>query len=224
MSCATLPTFVPGRELELVAGDARARDLADDRRLDAEVREALQQRLGDARGSPRRSGRCRASSGCRSAAVRQPVLGRGACVGLEERCLRVVGRVVVGRLNEQRTSERAAWRRGRGSRGRRRRAARAGQRLERRRIVGSCSGTGSAAAGARSRRTRRRRAAHGVPGAADDRAERGAGEEEHADERQQDAEDRRAGRADPERDETSRAARRPSRRARRRARASARRR
>ena len=37
----------PGRELELVAGHARAADLADDRRVDAEVRERLDERLGD---------------------------------------------------------------------------------------------------------------------------------------------------------------------------------
>ena len=38
----------PGRELELVARDARARDLADERRLDPEAREAREERLGDA--------------------------------------------------------------------------------------------------------------------------------------------------------------------------------
>ena len=48
-SCATLATLVPGRELELVARDARPRDLADHGRLDAEVREALHEHLGDAR-------------------------------------------------------------------------------------------------------------------------------------------------------------------------------
>jgi hypothetical protein len=44
-----------GRELQLVAGDARAGDLADDVRVDAEVRERLDEQLGDARrGLPRR--------------------------------------------------------------------------------------------------------------------------------------------------------------------------
>ena len=47
MSAATFDIFVPGRELELVAGDARADDLADDRRLDAEVGERLDERVGD---------------------------------------------------------------------------------------------------------------------------------------------------------------------------------
>ena len=37
------------RELQLVACDARAGDLADDGRLDAEVRECLDEKLGDAR-------------------------------------------------------------------------------------------------------------------------------------------------------------------------------
>ena len=45
------------------------------------------------------------------------------------------------------------------------------------------------------------RALDGVPRAAHDRAEAGAGQEERAGERQQHAEDRRAGRAEPERDE-----------------------
>ena len=44
----------PGRELELVARHARAGDLADHGRLDAEVRERLHEELGDARrGLPR---------------------------------------------------------------------------------------------------------------------------------------------------------------------------
>ena len=38
----------PGRELELVADDARAGDLADDRGVDAEVRERLDELLGGA--------------------------------------------------------------------------------------------------------------------------------------------------------------------------------
>ena len=44
----------PGRELELVAHDARAGDLADDRRVDAEVRERLHELVGDRARSRRR--------------------------------------------------------------------------------------------------------------------------------------------------------------------------
>ena len=43
-----MPTFVPGRELQLVARHTRPDDLADQVRLDAEVREGLEQRLGGA--------------------------------------------------------------------------------------------------------------------------------------------------------------------------------
>ena len=48
MSAATLPDLRPGRELELVARHARPDDLADQGRVDAEVAEGLEQRLGGA--------------------------------------------------------------------------------------------------------------------------------------------------------------------------------
>ena len=47
-SAATLPTFVPGASLQLVARHARAGDGADDAGLDAEVLQRLGQRGGDA--------------------------------------------------------------------------------------------------------------------------------------------------------------------------------
>ena len=63
------------RELELVARDARAGDLADDRRLDAEVREAGDERLARRAALARRSGP-RPASSVEQRAVRQLVLGR----------------------------------------------------------------------------------------------------------------------------------------------------
>ena len=53
---------MPGRELELVAHDPRAGDRADDRRLDAEVRERLHEHLGGARADVRRVAAARAGS------------------------------------------------------------------------------------------------------------------------------------------------------------------
>ena len=47
MSWAILPTLVAGRELELVATHVRAGDDAEQARLDPEVLERLEQRLGD---------------------------------------------------------------------------------------------------------------------------------------------------------------------------------
>ena len=47
LSCATLPTLMPGREPQLVAGDVRAGDHADHARLDVEVPERLEQLRGD---------------------------------------------------------------------------------------------------------------------------------------------------------------------------------
>ena len=96
MSAGDLRDLRPGGELELVAGDARSGDLADDGRLDAEVRERADEQL-------RRAG---ALLGRRSArglgtpqdrAVGQPVLGRRRLADVEERLLRVLGdRVQVG--------------------------------------------------------------------------------------------------------------------------------
>ena len=47
LSCVTLRDLGAGREPQLVARDARPGDAADDLRLDAEVAERLDQRLGD---------------------------------------------------------------------------------------------------------------------------------------------------------------------------------
>ena len=92
MSAETLPTFVPGRELELVAGHARADDLADDRRLDPEVAQRLDERLGRALG--RLAGlalvRARAPEDARVGQAVVGVLGSGR---IEER--RRLGGVVV---------------------------------------------------------------------------------------------------------------------------------
>ena len=75
----------PGGELELVAGDARAGDRPDDGRLDAEVRQAEQQRLGDA--PVRLAARARRRVGAaQHRAVGEPVVGR-PLVGGEERLL-----------------------------------------------------------------------------------------------------------------------------------------
>ncbi len=49
LECGDLRHLRAGRELELVARDARAGDLADHVRLDAEVRERLHEQVGDAR-------------------------------------------------------------------------------------------------------------------------------------------------------------------------------
>ena len=73
----------PGRELELVAGHARAGDLADDRRLDAEVRERGHERVGRPLVGPLRAGR-RGRRVFEDGAVGQHVLALGAR-GVEER-------------------------------------------------------------------------------------------------------------------------------------------
>ena len=138
-------------------------------------------------------------------------------VGLEERGLRVL----VGRASsaELRTSSGSGThgvgaRRGRGSRATASTGGSVpGQRVEGGRIEARL-GRGLAVPAARSRRTRGGRRLHGVAGAPEDRAQRGAGEEEHADERQQDAEDLRAGAFPRRARRGSRAGRRPSRRAR----------
>src|SRR5262249_15918410 len=83
-----------GRELELVPGDAWARDLADDGRLDAEVREAGDERVRDPRGRLA----VRADAGPRAhehAPVGQPVVG-GRGGQLEQLLLRLVRRRLVG--------------------------------------------------------------------------------------------------------------------------------
>src|SRR5581483_1434816 len=81
------------RELQLVARHARARDLPDDRRLDAEVRKTGDERLGDAlvRLAVRAGARLRLLE---QGAVRQLVLGeRLERFQREELFLGVLGRV-----------------------------------------------------------------------------------------------------------------------------------
>ena len=96
-----------GRELQLVARDARAGDLADDGRLDAEVREALDEHLGDALGLLA----VRALAGLRLAgAASGRAGGRRACsaaADVEERLLRVL---LVGRRRRRRRRARRAAR------------------------------------------------------------------------------------------------------------------
>jgi hypothetical protein len=77
-----------GRELELVARDARAGDLADDGRIDVEVGEAGDERLGDApaRLAARPGPRLRL---LQERAVREAVVRNGWGRGLEEELLRL---------------------------------------------------------------------------------------------------------------------------------------
>ena len=73
-SAATFETFVPGRELELVARHARARDLARRRRLDAELRRACA-RAGRRRARRVLLRRAAAPASAEDRAVGEPVLG-----------------------------------------------------------------------------------------------------------------------------------------------------
>ena len=82
----------PGRELQLVARHARAGDLADDVRVDAEVRERLHERVGHPRAVPRpiRPWAASSGAGCRGRAActprrRRPARRRTGSAGRRER-------------------------------------------------------------------------------------------------------------------------------------------
>ena len=198
----------PGRELQLVAGDTRAGDLADHRRLDAEVRQAGDERVGDALAGVR----VRAAAALRLLQERCGPAARTRRAGADGRsksascdsCVSVLERVGLG--HEQR---------------RRRPRDRVGDevwivvldvdRWQRRRQTGVARTESGSCAGRVARSVVCARL-HGVARPAEDRAEAGAGQEERAGDGQQDAEDRRAGRAEPERRRATRGRRRRRRR------------
>ena len=168
----------PRRELQLVAHDARPRDLADDRRVDAEVRERARQLLRDlrARGAVvARHGR-RGFSSARSGSRYSPPAGTSKSIPSAFSS--------VGVRSSRRRRRRDERRRLGGGRDRCDHVGIAlggvdGRALPRRRGPGSGSGSSSAAEVERPP-GRRARLPHGVAGAAQQRAGRGAGEEERA--------------------------------------------
>ncbi len=115
---------MPGRELELVAGHARAGDLADDRGIDTEVGQRLQVRVSATLRVVALAGRLRRRR-LQQRAVGQDVVPLRGAGGSNSFCCSLVSSA---RPSSSGTAARAPPRRRRGSRGRRPRAARAAAR------------------------------------------------------------------------------------------------
>ncbi len=176
------------RKLQLVARHARPGDLPADRRFDAEVRECLDEHLGDVRSALAR-GPVRGRRDAEDPAVGKPVLRLVARrPHVEERRLLLVlerdqqrrGRVladhvgvVVHGVDRRRDRPRAEHRQGLG------------------RSLRALEGAARSLA----------RVPHRVPGTAEDRAGGGARQQQRADEHERTAEDSRAGRAEEDRDQ-----------------------
>ena len=195
-SCATFATFVPGRELQLVARHARAGDLADHGRLDAEVREGL-------RRAPRRRARSASAFGPR-AGLRPRAGARGRAAGTRRRAPRRTSNRLVLRRARAPARDRAEGG-GVPRLGDDVRVVADGVDRRRLRLAGQAPSPSITAqrrccsAGVRATRLARAWWTR-VAGAAHDRAERGAGEEERAREQRERAEDRDAGAAEREPD------------------------
>ena len=175
MSAATFDTFVPGRELQLVARHARAGDAPDERRVDAEVLERLHERVADAVGD----GGIRLPVRLRpvqDVSLREDVLGVLGDLGDVEERRRILLEVIG--LDEQRLRLGADDVRELVHRVERRLGPRRARRRRRRRHG--------------LHRTALRRGAHRVTGAPDERAGRRTREEQAADDEREDPEDRRA--------------------------------
>ncbi len=180
-----------GGELQLVAGDARPGDLADDRGVDAEVREAGDKGVGDALAGL-------ASDPC-PASRRAGANGRAACSRRPAPASRRASPGDLGLVFVELVA-----RRGRG---------RGGPRTETRSGKSGAMSTGGDARAralevrsleveeAASRPAPGDGRAHGGMRAPQNRPERHAGQEEHAGNGEQHADDRRAGGAEPERDD-----------------------
>ena len=193
---ATFDDLRARRELQLVARDARAGDLADHGRVDAEVRERLDERLGDARAVVGVRAVAAGGDRRRSVAVRQAVLGvlGGSTVTSKRLCLARARRLRCGRRaaaaarRETRSGKSSTTSTGGAQRARRRRGARPSSTLQARLGAPARGGIGCARRGAR----------RGRSGGESRRATRRSGAARPTSS-SEDAEDRDAGRADRER-------------------------